>query len=216
MGPAEIDARCRRLPPNHHVRLFMKGITSLSRLSGTEHAQICHFLLGLIIDIQLPGNLDSACLLRAVRGLLDFLYLAQYPCHSSETLSLLNEALSLFHDNKQIFINLGIRNNFNLPKLHATQHYASMIQLYGTTDNYNSEYTEHLHIDLAKDAYHATNHKDEFVQMTQWLERKEKLVHHDKLIQSNSVHAKPAHFDTALINDGTGDSVGIEGELNIV
>lgn len=62
-GSAEIDARCRRLPPNHQIRLFMKGITSLSRLSGTEHAQICRFLLGIIIDIRLPGNLDPAHLL---------------------------------------------------------------------------------------------------------------------------------------------------------
>ncbi|KAG1884424.1 hypothetical protein F4604DRAFT_1878757 [Suillus subluteus] len=295
-GTAKIDAWCRRLPPNHHIRLFTKGITSLSRLSGTEHAQICRFLLGIIIDIRLPGNLDSARLLRAVRGLLDFLYLAQYPCHSSETLSLLDEALSLFHDNKQIFVDLGIRNNFNLPKLHATRHYASMIRLYGTTDNYNTEYTERLHIDLTKDAYRATNHKDEFAQMTQWLERKEKIhpnvkavpiqrlildygaiyfrealaryiaqqnhinetlsrrrledlaanivlpfrsvaVHHkikwvsidarghgDPCVTVDSVHAKPgrtrthqrndtvpARFDTALINDGTGDSVGIKG-----
>ncbi|KAG2345890.1 hypothetical protein BDR05DRAFT_1012126 [Suillus weaverae] len=153
-GPAEIDARCQRLPPNHHIRLFMKGITGLSRVSGTEHAQICRFLLGIIIDIQLPGNLASARLLRAVRGLLNFLYLAQYPCHSSETLSLLDNALALFHDNKEIFIH-----------------------------NYNTEYTERLHIDLTKDAYRATNHKDEFAQMTQWLERKEKILRHDKFIE---------------------------------
>ncbi|KAG2345891.1 hypothetical protein BDR05DRAFT_1012129 [Suillus weaverae] len=189
-GPAEIDARCQRLPPNHHIRLFMKGITGLSRVSGTEHAQICRFLLGIIIDIQLPENLASACLLRAVRGLLNFLYLAQYPCHSSETLSLLDDALALFHDNKEIFVDLGIRNHFNLPKLHATRHYASMIRLYGTTDNYNTEYTERLHIDLTKDAYRATNHKDEFAQMTQWLERKEKILRHDKFIEWR-LHGNP-------------------------
>ncbi|KAG2109509.1 hypothetical protein DEU56DRAFT_874502 [Suillus clintonianus] len=182
-GPSEIDARCRRLPPNHHIRLFRKGITGLSCVSGTEHAHICCFILGVIIDVRLPGGFSSARLLRAVRGLLDFLYLARYPCHSSESLSLLDEALALFHDNKQIFVDLGVRNHFNLPKLHATRHYISMIRLYGTTDNYNTEYTEHLHIDLAKDAYRATNHKDEFAQMTQWLERKEKIIRHQKFIQ---------------------------------
>ncbi|KAG2153819.1 hypothetical protein DEU56DRAFT_725961 [Suillus clintonianus] len=182
-GAAEIDARCRRLPPNHHIQLFMKGITSLSRLSGTEHGQICRFLLGIIIDIRLPGNLASSRLLKAVRGLLNFLYLAQYPCHSSETLLLLDEARALFHDNKEIFVNLGIRNNFNLPKLHAGRHYPSMIRTFGTTDNYNTEYTERLHIDLAKDAYRATNHKGEFTQMTQWLERKEKIIRHEKFVK---------------------------------
>ncbi|KIJ12606.1 hypothetical protein PAXINDRAFT_14528 [Paxillus involutus ATCC 200175] len=53
-----------------------------------------------------------------------------------------------------------------------------MIQQFGATDNYNTEYTERLHIDLAKDAYRATNHKDEYSQMTAWLERQEKMVWH--------------------------------------
>ncbi|KAG1789747.1 uncharacterized protein HD556DRAFT_1520758 [Suillus plorans] len=181
-GAAEIDARCRRLPPNHHIHLFSKGITGLSRISGTEHAQICRFLLGIVIGIRLPNNLNGGHLLRAVQGLLDFLYLAQYPCHSSETLQLLDDALNLFHENKDIFIDLGIRSNFNLPKLHATRHYSAMIMMMGTTDNYNTEYTERLHIDFAKDAYRATNHKDEFVQMTCWLERKEKIMRHAKYI----------------------------------
>ncbi|KAG1839152.1 hypothetical protein F4604DRAFT_1599775 [Suillus subluteus] len=195
-GAAEIDARCRRLPPNHNIRLFTKGITTLSRVSGTEHAQICRFLLGIIIDIRLPNNLNASRLLRAVRGLLDFLYLAQYPCHSSETLELLQEALDVFHDNKEIFIDLGIRNSFNLPKLHATHHYPLMITMFGTTDNYNTEYTERLHIDLAKDAYRATNHKDEFVQMTIWLERKEKILRHEKYVRwrlSGGCEAIPRH-----------------------
>ncbi|KAG2338131.1 hypothetical protein BDR05DRAFT_978271 [Suillus weaverae] len=128
-GATEIDARCRCLPPNHHIRLFAKGITTLSR--------ICRFLLSIIIDIP-------------VRGLLDFLYLVQYPCHSTETLQLLDEALDLFHENKLIFVELGIQNNFNLLKLHAARHYHLMIMLFGSTDNYNTEYTERLHIDLEK------------------------------------------------------------------
>ncbi|KAJ7933521.1 hypothetical protein B0H13DRAFT_1856028 [Mycena leptocephala] len=57
------------------------------------------------------------------------------------------------------------------------------IKLFGTTDNYNTEYTERLHIDLAKDAYRSTNFKDEFPQMTLWLERKEKIFRHEKYIQ---------------------------------
>ena len=41
-----------------------------------------------------------------------------------------------------------------------------------------TEQTEHLHIDFAKDAYRATNHKDEYKQMTMWLERREKVQQH--------------------------------------
>ncbi|KAG1903207.1 uncharacterized protein F5891DRAFT_1106185 [Suillus fuscotomentosus] len=180
---AEIDARCRRLPPNHNIRLFLKGISNLSRVSGTEHNQICRFLLGIVIGIRLPGNLNNARLTRAVRAILDFLYLAQYPCHTDETLALLDDALTRFHDNKDIFLDLGIRSNFNLPKLHGFRHYVHMIKTYGTTDNYNTEYTERLHIDLTKDAYRATNHKDEYTQMTLWLERREKILWHDNFVQ---------------------------------
>jgi hypothetical protein len=39
-GEAEIDARCRCLPPNHNIRLFMNGISNLSRATGKEHDQI--------------------------------------------------------------------------------------------------------------------------------------------------------------------------------
>lgn len=179
----EIDARCRRLPPNHNIQLFMKGISHLSRVTGTEHDQISRIILGLIIDIHLPNNLSPARLLRAVRGILDFLFLARYPVHTNETLDRLDAALKQFHDNKDIFIDLGVRANFNFPKVHFTGHYHRFIELFGTTDNYTTEYTERLHIDLAKDAYRATNMKDEFPQMTAWLERREKVLRHHKYLQ---------------------------------
>ncbi|KAG6810656.1 hypothetical protein H0H92_010893 [Tricholoma furcatifolium] len=182
-GAPEIDARCRRLPPNHNIRLFMKGISTLLRVTGQEHDQMCRILLGLIIDAPLPDSQSSARLLRAVRAMLDFLYLAQYPVHTDRTLELLDVALEGFHGNKQIFIDLGIREGFNIPKLHWAQHYIDAIRLYGTTDNVNTQYTERLHIDLAKSAYAATNRKDEFSQMTIWLERKEKILRHAQYIQ---------------------------------
>ncbi|KZT19755.1 hypothetical protein NEOLEDRAFT_1077268, partial [Neolentinus lepideus HHB14362 ss-1] len=181
-GAVEVDARCRRFPPNHGIRIFMKGISSLSRVTGREHAQMCQVLLGLVMDIRLPTRGASARLVRAIRALLDFLYLAQYPVHTNETLDVMQDALRRFHKEKDVFVELGIREHFNIPKLHALLHYLMSIELFGTTDNYNTEYTERLHIDLAKDAYRATNHKDEYPQMTAWLERREKVFQHAKYI----------------------------------
>ncbi|KAG6834934.1 hypothetical protein H0H93_006263, partial [Arthromyces matolae] len=181
-GPAEVDARCRRMPPNHNLRLFSKGISTLTRVTGQEHDQMCRILLGLVIDAPLPDNVSSARLVRSVRAMLDFLYLAQYPVHTDKSLELLNDALHDFHVHKAIFIDLGIREHFNIPKLHWARHYVDAIKLYGTTDNVNTQYTERLHIDLAKVAYAATNHKDEFSQMTVWLERKEKILRHEQFV----------------------------------
>ena len=177
-GSAEIDLRCKLLPPNHGITTFTKGLTAFSRISGQEHKNMCRVLLGLILDLPLPSGQVPSRVIKATRALLDFLYLAQYPSHTMETLQCLYNSLARFHENKTVFIDLGTRKDFNIPKLHSLMHYATSILLFGTTDNYNTEQTERLHIDLAKNAYRATNHKDEYMQMSTWLERREKVHHH--------------------------------------
>ncbi|KAF9458322.1 hypothetical protein BDZ94DRAFT_1333498 [Collybia nuda] len=46
--------------------------------------------------------------------------------------------------------------------------------MFGTTDNYNSETFERLHIDFAKEGWRASNRHDEFPQIINWLSRQEK------------------------------------------
>jgi hypothetical protein len=142
----------------------------LSWISGAKHDQICHILLGLISDVPLPNNIDHARLIKTVCSTLNFLYLAKYPIHSTDTLSMLSSVLKTFQTNCSIFIDLRICNQFDIPKLHFLKHYPFLIQQFGSLDNFNTEYTEHLHINLAKDAYAATNKKDEYSQMTMWLD----------------------------------------------
>jgi len=136
-GEDEMDARCRRLSPNHNVRHFLNGIGCLSRISGQEHDQISRIILGLIIDIPLPEGRSPVRLICAVRAILDFIHLAQYPVHTTVTLQSLNDALQLFHDNKEVFVDLEIRTTFNLPKLHFLTHYAHLITVFGTTHQEN-------------------------------------------------------------------------------
>ncbi|THV08117.1 hypothetical protein K435DRAFT_641286 [Dendrothele bispora CBS 962.96] len=181
-GADEIDARIRRLPPSHGIRHFHKGISSLSRVTGQEHKQICAFLLGVATDIPSLSLQQSKALMTATRALVDFLYLACYPVHSDTSLTSLEGCLETFHSHKSIFTELNVRNNFNLPKLHSLCHYVRAIKLYGTTDNYSTETTERLHIDFAKDAYSASNKKDEYSQMTKWLERREKVLYHSNYV----------------------------------
>lgn len=152
---------------------------------------VTHRSLGLIVDLPIPGGASPQRLVGAVRGMLDFLYLAQYPIHSTETLDLLDTALQRFHENKSIFVQLGVRNaEWKIPKLHWLGHYRDAIRRLGTADNFNTEYTERLHIDLAKDAYAATNGKDVYSQMTLWLERKEKIERHSRFVNWR-LHGRP-------------------------
>ncbi|KAG7096157.1 hypothetical protein E1B28_006830 [Marasmius oreades] len=186
--------------PHTNIHLCITPDVLHQLFQGTEHAQICQLMLGIVIDMRLPNGLSSDRLIHAVRSVLDFLYLAQYPVHSTETLKSLDNVLQRFHDNKQIFVDLGIRQHFNIPKIHYCKHYTSFIKRLGTTDNYSTEYTERLHIDTTKDAYAATNRKDEFRQMTVWLERKEKVAQHDHYIQRRLEGTTiPSTFDLVMM-----------------
>ncbi|KAF8715292.1 hypothetical protein AX14_012641 [Amanita brunnescens Koide BX004] len=177
-GASEINARCMRIIPNHHIRIFSSGITGLSRLTGKERDLIGRIILGVIFGARLLNDLDPSRVVRAIRGFLDFLYLARLPIQSSKTLDLLERALQAFHDNINIFVDLGIRKNFNIPKLHACRHYKPSIKLFGSTDNYDTQYTEGLHKTFSKDPYRGTNKKDELPQMTALLERQEQVHQH--------------------------------------
>ena len=108
-------------------------------------------LLGSIIGIVLRQAV------KATQLLLDFIYLTQYPSHSDSTLQYLDEALQFFHKEKHIFQDIRPEINFNIPKLHSLLHFSESIRLFGTTNNYNTEQFERLHIDFAKDAFRASN-----------------------------------------------------------
>src|SRR6266702_6174930 len=188
-GVTEVNAQCWSLPPNHYIMLFMRGITTLSCVTGKEHKDMCHILIGLIVDLPLLGGWAPLCVVRAVCTILDFIYLAQYPSHTTDTLNHLEASLAQFHDNKDAFIDLGVHKNFLIPKFHSLLHYKSSITIFGTTDNYNMEQSEHLHIDLAKDAYCATNHKDEYCHVLAETLSKFKVLWHIRSLGSRTHRA---------------------------
>lgn len=170
IGLEELDSRIRCLPPSYGLRHFKNGISALSQISGSERKNMAKILLGCLVGV-LPKKAIIAC-----RSLLDFIYLAQYTTHDDTTLGYMDEALAIFHQHKSYFIDIGIRQDFNIPKFHSLNHYVESIRFLGTTDNYNTEMFERLHIDFAKEGWRASNHRDEFPQMIKWLSRQEKMV----------------------------------------
>ncbi len=57
------------------------------------------------------------------------------------------------------------------------------IKDFGTTDNYNTDMFEHLHIDFAKKGWRASNKRNETPQMITWLERQEKVASVEHMIE---------------------------------
>ncbi|KAI0726113.1 hypothetical protein C8Q72DRAFT_784365 [Fomitopsis betulina] len=182
MDEKELDQRIRCLPPAYGMRHFKNGISALSQVSGSEHKDMACILLGCLV-----GHIPHALML-TLCALLDFIYIAQYSTHDDQTLKYLEDALVQYHKHKDTLKTLGIRQHLNIPKFHSLVHYADSIRSLGTTDNYNTEMFERLHIDCAKKAWRASNHRNERPQMTKWLERREKIAMFESLSRQ-SIHA---------------------------
>ena len=123
----------------------------------------------------LVGAVQPAVLCTAV-AVIDFIYYLQLQVHTSQTLRSLQKALKTFHKNKAMFVTKGIREHFNIPKIHAMVHYVAAIQSQGSADGFNTESLEWLHINYAKEVYQVSNKKKYVHQMTVWLGRQEAVA----------------------------------------
>ncbi|KAG1871411.1 hypothetical protein F4604DRAFT_2014197 [Suillus subluteus] len=148
------------------LRYFSKGISLVSQWTGTEHQEMQHVFLGVLTGAVQPTVFHVA------QAMLDIFY-AQFHSHMSQTLNAPKNALDKFHEHKHIFKDLGMHDDFNIPKLHSMTHYIKSIKLCGSANGFNTEFPEHLHIYFAKNVYCATNRRDYVVQMTKWLMHQE-------------------------------------------
>ncbi|TFY56691.1 hypothetical protein EVJ58_g7482 [Rhodofomes roseus] len=176
VGKDEIDRRFRAMTDFPGLRHFRNGISHVSQWTGREHKEMQRVFVGL-----LAGAVSSDVLIVA-RALVDFIYYAQLQSHDDESLAHLQTALDTFHRHKNVFIRLGVREHFNIPKFHSLLHYVEAIRSHGSCDGYNTELPERLHIELAKNAYRATNHRDYIEQMVTWLSRQEAIDLHASYI----------------------------------
>jgi hypothetical protein len=97
---------------------------------------------------------------------------------------------------KAVFVELGIREDFNIPKFHAIQHYINTLRALGGADGYNTEFSERLHIDYAKEAYRASNKRDYIEKMALWLQRQEAINFHSAYITWTHKNAKYVSLPT--------------------
>jgi hypothetical protein len=166
-GQNEIDNRFKSMTRHPSLRHFQKGITLVSQWTGQEYKELEKVFLGVV-----AGATDKA-IVSAVRAALDFIYYAHFERHTDSSLNKLQAAWMDFHERKSIFVKHNVREHFNIPKFHSTQHYFPMIKSHGTADNFNTELSERLHIDIAKDTFDHTNKRNYIAQMRLRLQRHE-------------------------------------------
>ncbi|KAF5328932.1 hypothetical protein D9758_016819 [Tetrapyrgos nigripes] len=202
LGDSEIDARFSSMPEHPGLRRFKEGISKVKQWTGHEHKAMEKVFVGLMADA-----VADARVLRSVKAVVDFIFFSSLHTHTNKTLNALQNALQSFHNNKHVFIDLEARNpaHFNIPKIHAMQHYVDLIRMFGSADGFNTESPERLHIDYAKDAYRASNKKDYTIQMTRWLSRQE-------AVDRFSMYLRFCRDGSYRPSDSYGD--GTDGERN--
>ncbi|EIW85982.1 hypothetical protein CONPUDRAFT_43911 [Coniophora puteana RWD-64-598 SS2] len=172
-GKEAFDRRFQAMPVYSGLRHFKKGISPITQWTAGEHKQVQRVFIPAF-----AGSHEDGRVITAARALLDFITLAQYHSHTTETLDRMRKSLKTFHRNKAVFTELEARSgdHFNISKLHSLLHYVETIIALGSLDGLNSENTERLHIDFAKLAYQGTNRKDYVAQMALWLQRREAVA----------------------------------------
>ncbi|KAI0262751.1 hypothetical protein BC834DRAFT_925131 [Gloeopeniophorella convolvens] len=171
MGYKEVDARFKSMPSFPGLRRFKNGISLVHQWTGKERQEMERTFIGALsgaVIHQLTQVAKAA----------------------------LQASLDRYHLEKQVVIDLGIRKNFNVPKLHSMVHYPALILSHGSATGYNTESPERLHIDYAKKAYRASNKRGYVAQMARWLSRQE------------AVDLKSAYIQWRSLADAPGDQPG--------
>ncbi|KAF7290725.1 hypothetical protein MIND_01313200 [Mycena indigotica] len=181
----ELDSRFRSMPRHPTLRHFSNGISVIKQWTGAEYRNLSKVFLGAIQDAVDPD------VVAATRHLLDFMFYAHFELHTDESLDAMEQALVDMHRYLPIFEQLGIREHFDISKLHNIWHTVASIRSRGTCDGTNTENTERLHIDLAKNGYRASNKRDYIRQMMRWLTRQESVHNFSRYLEAAIVGYQP-------------------------
>ncbi|KLO05267.1 hypothetical protein SCHPADRAFT_839614 [Schizopora paradoxa] len=174
----EMDRRISVLQRRIGFRTFPTGFTRFTQHTGRENRDLQRSFIGIIAGH--PKITDN--IMKAFRGLMDYIYIAQYDSQSTETLRLLRESLKKFHRNKGYISRTGIRDGtrtkgkFNIRKLETFHQTPRIIREIGSAPQFSTDYTERFHIDFAKDLYKMTNRKEWEGQMCRILDRFDKIA----------------------------------------
>lgn len=190
LGEEEIDRRFRLLTPRIGWKHFSKGVARLAKTGGRDHRNMQRYIL-CVID-GAPGVPPS--FFELVRSHLDYFYMAQAGEVSTPTLRSILALISEMHDKKEVVHEKGYRESegWKIPKLEFQHHIVPSIISLGNLMGLSTDIPEHEHIQLVKEPFRRTNHRDFFPQMTQYLDRLERLRYFDlatsMLSSSNSNH----------------------------
>jgi hypothetical protein len=115
-------------------------------------------------------------MVQAIAAFLDFCYLVRQSQIDESVLDQIDKALERFHTERDIFCELGICDNFNLPRQHSLIHYRPSIQLFGAPNGLCSSITESKHIKAVKETWQRSSRNSPLGEMLLSNQRLDKLA----------------------------------------
>jgi hypothetical protein len=116
-------------------------------------------------------------MVRCIRAFLEFCYIARQDVHDEKSLDDLNDAMTRFHQYREIFVTTGVRpDGFSLPRQHSMVHYLSLIRAFGGPNGLCSSITESKHIKAIKEPWCRSNRYNALGQMLLTNQRLDKLA----------------------------------------
>lgn len=185
LGDEEFDRRLSVLQPIIGERHFGEGVTQFQQHTAREARDVAKKFLAVVAGHPnvTPG------VMKALRAMIDFIYIAQYESHSTGTLVYLNDALLAFHANKDDLRKAGVRKGkkrqgrFEIPKLERMWQVGRSCLELGASYQFSTEDNERDHKRFIKATYAMTNKKDFQPQMCRTLSRREKDMFFRSLLE---------------------------------
>ncbi|KAM6501867.1 hypothetical protein JOM56_001844 [Amanita muscaria] len=208
----DIDHRIALAPPFAGLRRFNTG-RGFKQWTGDDSKALMKVYISAI-EGHVPDDM-----VRTFRAFLEICYTVRREYIREGTLQELQGALKRFHEYRQVFMDIGVRNGFDLPRQHALVHYPDHIRLFGAPNGLCTSITENQHIRSVKVPWRRSNRNDPLEQMMGTNTRMSKLAAArldfsrrgmlDNPILPGS--ARPAHDDAMDTIEDAEDSAIIDG-----
>ncbi|KAH7917526.1 hypothetical protein BV22DRAFT_1026171, partial [Leucogyrophana mollusca] len=177
VGHNELDARYQVQQKRVGTRHFGEGMSRVKQMTGREHRDIQRTIVAVIAGAA-PHRF-----VKAVRAIVDFIYIAQNPVHTPSSIFNLLKALAEFHQEKGAILEAearrgkrGTMENFWIPKLELLQSFARAIRNMGSIIQFTADVSERLLITHCKNPYQRTSRQRDFVeQCVRILNREERI-----------------------------------------
>ncbi|KAH9162333.1 hypothetical protein EDB89DRAFT_2026206, partial [Lactarius sanguifluus] len=115
-------------------------------------------------------------MVRAIAAFMEFCYLARRSQLDEDTLDQIDMAVARFHQEREIFVDTGVRDDFSLPRQHSVSHYCFLIQQFGAPNGLCSSITESKHIKAVKEPWRRSSRNEPLGQMLLTNQRLDKLA----------------------------------------